>query len=46
MSGPAIDWRVHFAASHEEVWEAWETYSGRVRFWAERSLAGEGGFEL
>lgn len=46
MSGPQIDWRVHFAAPPEAVWGAWTTDIGRERFWAERSRAGEGGFEL
>lgn len=46
MSGPAIDWRVHFAASPEAVWLAWTTDSGRERFWAETSRADESGFVL
>jgi uncharacterized protein YndB with AHSA1/START domain len=46
MTGPAIDWRVRFAASPEAVWQAWTTDGGRERFWAETSRAGEGGFEL
>lgn len=46
MTAPAIDWRVHFAASPEAVWEAWTTDAGRERFWAERSSGGEGGFDL
>ncbi|HYG48454.1 MAG TPA: SRPBCC domain-containing protein [Allosphingosinicella sp.] len=46
MSGPAIDWRVHFAASPEAVWQAWTTDAGRQLFWAETSRGDEGGFEL
>jgi len=46
MTGPAIDWRVHFAAPRASVWQAWTTDEGRERFWAERSAAGEGGFDL
>lgn len=46
MTGPAIDWRVHFAASPEAVWKAWTTDSGRALFWAETSTAGGGGFDL
>lgn len=46
MTGPAIDWRVHFAASPETVWLAWTTDSGRERFWSESSRTQQGGFEL
>lgn len=46
MSGPEIDWRVHFAASPESVWQAWTTDSGRARFWAETSRSGGVGFDL
>ena len=46
VTGPAIDWRVRFAAAPERVWQAWTTDRGRKRFWAERSAAGEGGFDL
>lgn len=46
MTGPAIDWRVHFAASPEQVWQAWATDSGRERFWAETSIESAGGFDL
>ncbi|MGZ8284596.1 MAG: SRPBCC family protein [Allosphingosinicella sp.] len=41
-----IDWRVHFAAPPETVWQAWTTDSGRERFWAETSRGGEGEFDL
>ena len=46
MTGPAIDWRVHFAASPETVWQAWTTDQGRERFWAETSAAAGEGFVL
>ncbi|HEX8624884.1 MAG TPA: SRPBCC domain-containing protein [Allosphingosinicella sp.] len=46
MSGPEIDWRVHFAASPEAVWQAWTTDGGRELFWAETSRAAAAGFEL
>ncbi len=46
MTGPAIDWRVHFAAPPASVWRAWTTDEGRERFWAERSRGDEGGFDL
>lgn len=46
MTGPAIDWRVHFASSPEAVWRAWTTDSGRALFWAERSSGGGEGFDL
>ena len=46
MTGPAIDWRVHFASAPEAVWRAWTTDEGRELFWAERSQSGEGGFDL
>lgn len=46
MTGPAIDWRVHFASPPGAVWQAWTTDEGRRLFWAETSTAGEGGFDL
>jgi uncharacterized protein YndB with AHSA1/START domain len=46
VSAPAIDWRVHFAASCETVWQAWTTDAGRGRFWAETSRTVEVGFDL
>ncbi len=45
-AAPAIDWRAHFATPCEAVWQAWTTDSGRERFWAERSLGDESGFDL
>lgn len=46
MTGPEIDWRVHFASAPEAVWRAWTTDEGRKRFWAETSSGDEPGFEL
>lgn len=46
MTGPAIDWRVHFASPTETVWRAWTTDDGRESFWAHRSLRDETGFDL
>lgn len=46
MTSPAIDWRVHFAAPPETVWQAWTTNTGRERFWAETSRDTETGFGL
>ena len=46
MTVPAIDWRVHFAASPGTVWQAWTTDPGRERFWSETSRSDEGGFDL
>ncbi len=46
MTGPDIDWRIRFASSPETVWRAWTTDEGRERFWAERSLGDESGFDL
>lgn len=46
MSGPAIDWRVHFRSPAESVWRGWTSDEGRERFWAERSLGDESGFDL
>lgn len=46
MTLPATDWRVHFAAPREKVWQTWTTDSGRERFWAEASREAANGFEL
>ncbi len=46
MTGPAIDWRVHFAAPSEAVWKAWTTDPGREGFWAETSRGDETSLEL
>ena len=46
MTGPAIDWRIHFGSPPEAVWRAWTTDEGRERFWAETSLGDDSGFDL
>ena len=43
---PPIEWRVHLSAPRERAFELWTTDKGRERFWAERSAARDGGFEL
>jgi uncharacterized protein YndB with AHSA1/START domain len=41
-----IVWRLSLASSPAHVFELLDTDAGRERFWAERSRATEGGFEL
>jgi uncharacterized protein YndB with AHSA1/START domain len=41
-----IVWRLSLASSREDVFELLDTDEGRERFWAVRSRAVDGGFEL
>ena len=43
---PPVDWRLHLSSAPEAVFERWATDKGRASFWAERSGAAPGGFEL
>ena len=43
---PPIEWRVHLSSPPERVFQLWTTDAGRTLFWAEESVAREGGFEL
>ena len=43
---PSIEWRVHFRAAPEAVWDAWTTDAGRESFWAEKSQKTEDGLTL
>src|SRR5918996_3901320 len=45
VGGPIV-WRLSLATPPERVFELLDTDEGRVRFWAERSRAVPGGFEL
>lgn len=46
MELPPIEWRVHLSSGCERAFELWTTDKGRELFWAERSAARDGGFEL
>ena len=46
MDLPPIEWRVHFSSPRQRVFDLWTEDEGRELFWAERSTARDGGFEL